>query len=77
MMGVNFSNIAYGSASLPLCFALGPAVSLPVLTRTLTPGFWERELLQHLGEHAAIKLIELSMSLARQLLAFACLEASL
>ncbi len=34
-------------------------------------------LLQYLGEHAAIKRIELSMSLARQLLASACLEVPL
>jgi hypothetical protein len=38
MMGVNFSNIAYGSASLPLCFALGPAFRVRVRTGRETAG---------------------------------------
>jgi hypothetical protein len=78
-MGVNFSNIACGSASRRRCDR-GKDEKSPIILAQ--PEQMNRRrlgetLLQHLGEHAAIKLIELSMSLARQLLAFTCLEAPL
>ncbi len=67
-MGVNSSNIAHASSAFMLCIGTGFPIAHPVRRLGET-------LLQDLGEHAVIKLIELSMSLARQLLAFACLEA--